>query len=77
MASRIDWLDTEKLTLILDHPWNFGNFWLVGETWLTLTALETTLSYARTNINMLLNTNISFLERTINIFIAQGLAIVK
>ena len=40
-------------------------------------ALETTLNYAKTNFNMLLNTNILFLERTIKYFIAQCLAIVK
>ena len=34
------------------------------------------ITYAKTNFNMLLNTNISFLERTINYFIAQCLAIV-
>ena len=38
---------------------------------------EATLNYAETNLNMLLNTNILFLERTIEYFISQCLAIVK
>ena len=43
----------------------------------SLTVLETTLDYAKTNLNMLLNTSISFLERTIKYFIAKCLAIIK
>ena len=37
---------------------------------LILTALETTINYTKTSSNMLLNTNITFLERNIKYFIA-------
>ena len=43
----------------------------------TLTALETTLNYAKINFSILSNTNISFLERTIKYFITECLLIVK
>ena len=42
-----------------------------------ITVLGTTLGYAKANVSMSLNTNISHLERTIQYFIVQCWAIIK